>query len=130
LSYCFDEPERGEIVLYRSQNGDINQIRRIIGLPGDIIEVHDKSVFINGIRLSEPYVKYFPTYTLPAYQVPTNYFFVLSDNRNTSEDSESDWTVSRENVTGRAWLFTWPPEKWGIIANYPLSQQLTAAQSP
>jgi len=130
MAYHFGEPERGDVVYYKSPNGDLDQLKRIIGLPGDIIEVRNNSVSINGIKLKEPYIKDPPGYTLLAYQVPTNNFFVLGDNRNNSNDSSTGWTVPRENILGRAWLFTWPPDKWGGVENYPLGQELTAAESP
>lgn len=129
IAFRFEEPDRGDIVYYKSPNGDLDQMKRVIGLPGDIIEVKDKAVYVNGIELNEPYVKDPPGYTLLAYQVPSNHYFVLGDNRNNSNDSSTGWTVPKENVLGRAWLFTWPPDKWGGVDNYPLTQQISSSVS-
>jgi signal peptidase I len=129
-AYLFSEPERGDIIYFKSPGGDINQMKRIICLPGDIIEVQDHAVYINGIKLREPYVKDPPGYTLSAFQVPVNNYFVLGDNRNNSNDSSTGWTVPRENILGRAWLLTWPPENWGGIQRFQLGQQLAAAETP
>ncbi len=129
IAFRFDEPNRGDIVYYKSPNGDLDQMKRIIGLPGDIIEVKDRAVYIDGNKLNEPYVKDPPGYTLLAYQVPSNNYFVLGDNRNNSNDSSTGWTVPKENIMGRAWLFTWPPNKWGGVDNYPLSLQLPASNA-
>ena len=57
IAYHFSEPERGDIVYYKSPNGDLDQLKRIIGLPGDIVEVKDNAVYVNGNKLKEPYIK-------------------------------------------------------------------------
>jgi len=130
ITYSFSQPDRGDIIYYKSPNGDLDQMKRIIGLPGDVVEVQDHVVSVNGVKLNEPYVSNAAGYTLLSYTVPANNYFVLGDNRNNSNDSSSGWTVPRENIQGRAWLFTWPPEKWGSVQNYPLSRQLTSNASP
>lgn len=130
MAFHFGEPTRGELVYYKSPSGDLDQLKRIIGLPGDVIQVKDNAVYVNGVKLSEPYVKDPPGYTLASYQVPPNNYFVLGDNRNNSNDSSSGWTVPRENIMGRAWIFTWPPDKWGTVEGYALDSQLASAKAP
>jgi signal peptidase I len=121
MAYHFGEPQRGEIVVFQSPEDDMPLIKRVIGLPGDIIEIKDSAVRVNGIRLSEPYLKEPPNYSFNSFQVPAEHYFVLGDNRNNSRDSHNGWTVPQENIVGRAWIFTWPPGKWGLIPSYPLN---------
>jgi signal peptidase I len=130
LAFNFTEPTRGELVYYKSPNGDLDQLKRVIGLPNDVVQVKDNAVYVNGIKLTEPYVKDPPAYGLVAYQVPPNNYFVLGDNRNNSNDSATGWTVPRENIMGRAWIFTWPPDKWGVVDSYALDSQITSAKTP
>jgi signal peptidase I len=121
MAYHFGEPQRGEIVVFQSPEDDMPLIKRVIGLPGDIIEIKDSAVQVNGVRLSEPYLKEPPNYSFNSFQVPADHYFVLGDNRNNSRDSHNGWTVPQENIVGRAWIFTWPPGKWGLIPSYPLT---------
>ena len=126
--YMFGEPERGDVVIFRAPNGTQDDfIKRIIAIPGDTVEVKNKAVYVNGIKLDEPYIKNPPNYTLAEQEVPEDEYFVLGDNRNRSNDSHSGWLVPRENLIGKAWLTTWPPDNWGIVPNYPLGDQLADA---
>ncbi len=130
MAYSFGEPTRGDIVYYKSPQGQTDQLKRVIGLPGDVIEIKNNSVYVNGIKLVEPYVNSPPKYTSPEFQVPPNNYFLLEDNRNKSKDSSIDVTILREDIQGRAWLLTWPPDKWGTVDGYPLDSELTLAQVP
>jgi signal peptidase I len=125
--YNLHEPQRGDIVVFhppKSQRVDF--IKRIIALPGETVEVKDGVVYINGHQLHETYIKQLPKYTLRERKVPENEYFVLGDNRNNSNDSHNGWTVPRQKVIGKAWLSLWPPNKWGVIANYSLPDQLVS----
>ncbi len=128
MAYTFSEPDRGQIIVFRSPVEAETLIKRVIGLPGDVIEVKDKRVYVNGVGLVEPYVKSPPQYTLPLMQVPAGTYFVMGDNRNNSNDSHTGWTVPRENIVGKSWLFTWPPDKWGLVDSYPLDSQVMAQE--
>ena len=126
--YKFHQPERGDVIVFHPPiNENEEYIKRIIGLPGESIEITDGEVFIHkedGIimPLNEPYV------TRPAKQsfkgdtIPENEYFVMGDNRNNSSDSRNDWTLPQENIIGKAWLSIWPPDKWGLAANYPFQE--------
>jgi signal peptidase I len=120
MAYHFNEPERGEIVYFRSPDGGFNELERIIGIPGDIIEIKDNAVYVNNVKLTEPYVKYTSQYRVLTYQVPAKNYFILGDNRKSSIGSSIGWTVHRENILGRAWIFAWPPDRWGAVDNYSL----------
>ena len=124
--YVFHEPELGDVIVFESpSNQKDDYIKRIIALPGDTVEIKMGVVYVNGSPLDEPYIEEQPSYTLSPIKVPENKYFVLGDNRNNSNDSHNGWTVPRENIIGKAWLSIWPPSQWGLVTNYPLSEQLT-----
>ena len=107
------------------QQGDY--IKRIIGLPGETIEIKDGIVYMhkengNVLPLDEPYVTKPATDAFQGNKIPENEYFVLGDNRNNSSDSRHGWTLPRQNIVGKAWLAIWPPTKWGLAANYPLPE--------
>ncbi len=125
--YKFHEPERGDVIVFSNPKNpdEAPYIKRIVGLPGETIEIKDGVVYINGLGLDEPYTKDPPNYTFHQYIIPADNYFVLGDNRNNSADSHEGWTVSRQDIIGKAWLLTWPPSEWGLAPNY--SPTLTAA---
>ncbi|MDD5082171.1 MAG: signal peptidase I [Dehalococcoidales bacterium] len=119
--YHFHEPERGDIIVFhppKQPASALPYIKRVIGLPGETVEVKSGNVYINGEILDEPYLKESPTYTLSPLQIPEDNYFVLGDNRNVANDSHVWGTVPRENLIGKAWLSIWPPESWGTAPNY------------
>lgn len=119
--YLFGDPERGDVVIFQAPNGrEGDYIKRVIGLPGDTIEIRDEAVYINDAKLDEPYIMDAPTYTLTEREIPDNHYFVLGDNRNNSDDSHHGWVVPRGNIIGKAWISTWPPDRWGLVPDYPL----------
>jgi signal peptidase I len=123
--YFFGEPKRGDVVIFKAPNGQQDDfIKRVIGLPGDSIEVKDRAVYVNGSKLNEPYIQNPPGYTLAKREVPKDSYFVLGDNRNISNDSHNGWFLPRENIIGKAWLITWPPTDWEVVPDYPLGEQL------
>ena len=129
IAYKFNGPTRGEIVHYRPLEGGAARLHRIIGLPGDMIEAKNRSIYINGVRLEEPYARTSTDIDLEPFQVPSNNYFLMADNRNSNDESASGCIVPRKNIFGRAWIYAWPPDKWGSIDSYPLDQQIVAAES-
>ena len=126
--YIFSDPERGDVVIFRAPNGRQDDfIKRVIALPDDTVEVKNGAVYINGVKLDEPYIESPPNYTLAEREVPKNSYFVLGDNRNRSNDSHHGWLLPRENIIGKAWLSTWPPSDWGLVPDYNLEEQLVDA---
>ncbi len=116
ITYRFSDPGRGDIVVLRYPR-DPSQffIKRIIGLPGERVEVQDGSVIIydannlNGFTLTESYlVSNLETYGDSTTTVGSDEFFVMGDNRTASLDSRSFGTVQRKYLVGRAWLRIWP----------------------
>jgi signal peptidase I len=115
LAYRFAEPKRGEIIVFRSPVvPDEDLIKRVIGLPGDEIEIHDGQVIVNGTVLDEPYIAASPIYS-GQWQVVDGYLFVLGDNRSDSSDSHSWGLVPMQNVVGRSILIYWPFDQWDIL---------------
>lgn len=116
ISYHFHGPRRGDVVVLRSpqQNSEL-LIKRVIGLPGEKVEIHDGLVYIDGVPLAEPYL----THGTAGYQapivVPPLHVYVLGDNRNFSNDSRSFGPVPLENIVGRAWLSYWPLTQAGFV---------------
>ncbi len=108
LAYKWGQPKRGDIIVFHHA-GIENQdyIKRVIGLPGDTVEVSGGVVSVNGTPLTEPYIKEMPRYTLTE-KVPANKLFVLGDNRNQSDDSHSWGFVDMDWVVGKALFIYWP----------------------
>jgi len=127
-SYFFGEPQLGDIIVLRSpQNPNSDLIKRVIAMPGDNVEIKDDTVFVNGAALVEPYTLEPPHYLVLPQEIPSGQYFVLGDNRNNSNDSHNGWTVPRQNIVGKASLSIWPPSQWGLVANYPLTEQLATS---
>ena len=115
LAYKFGDPKRGEIIVFRSPVvPDEDLIKRVIGLPGDEIEVNAGVVYVNGSPLIEPYIAALPIYS-GKWQVVDGYLFVLGDNRNDSSDSHSWGLVPMQNVVGRSILIYWPFNEWDML---------------
>jgi signal peptidase I len=115
LNYRFGKPERGDIVVFDfPRNITQEYIKRVIGLPGDHVRIADQEVYVNGQKISEPYINTPPSYE-GEWEVPENALFVLGDNRNNSSDSHNWGVVPMENVIGEAFFVYWPPDSWGLI---------------
>jgi len=124
LVYKLHQPERGEVIVFHPPNNQqTDYIKRVIALPGDSVEVKNGVVYVNGTKLDEPYIKEPPAYTLTERKILENEYFVLGDNRNSSNDSHNGWTVPRQNIIGKAWLVFWPLKEWGLVRHYPLQEQ-------
>jgi signal peptidase I len=116
LGYRLGEPERGDIIVFRDpRSADRKLIKRVIGLPGEVLEIQDGQVLINGHPLDEPYIANPSRYSQEATPIPEGMYFVLGDNRNNSSDSHNWGTLARERVVGKAWVSYWPPKLWGVI---------------
>lgn len=120
LAYRFGEPERGDIVIFKyPDNEEELYIKRVIGLPGDKVEIRDGLVYLNDSAkpLEEPYLKETPVGDYGPYQVPEDGYFMLGDNRNWSKDSRfwENTYVTREKVLAKAVFRYYPFDEIGTI---------------
>lgn len=109
--YRFSEPERGDIVVFRyPENPRQMFVKRVIGLPGDLVEITGGVVYVSGTGLVEPYIAEPPIGEYGPALVPAKRVFVLGDNRNCSHDStyESVGMVPYSSIQGKAFLVYWP----------------------
>ncbi len=124
--YLFHPPRAGEIIVFRSpQNHERNFVKRVVGVPGDSVEIRRGVVLINGTAIDEPYIKFRDSRSMDALKVPPDSYFVLGDNRGSSDDSRNwkhlgyDGAVPVENIVGRAWVSYWPVGKWQMLSILP-----------
>lgn len=90
LAYLFSEPQRGDIIIFKYPDDETqNFVKRVIGTPGDVVEITEGKVYVNGVELVEDYIKeaMIDDGTSQTYIVPEDSYFVLGDNRNSSKDS-------------------------------------------
>jgi signal peptidase I len=121
LNYRFGTPQRGDIIVFHFPRDPKEEyIKRVIGLPGDEVQVRHGSVYVNGQPIDETYLKVTTNYN-GTWNVPENQLFVLGDNRNNSSDSHDCGTVPMDYVVGKAILVYWPPPAWGLIDHIPLA---------
>jgi signal peptidase I len=111
-------PQRGDIVvidLDKENKADDMLIKRVIGLPGDTIEVRSGEVYIDGQRLEESWTTNVGGGSYGPTTIPPLHVFVMGDNRGASNDSRSFGPVHVDNLVGRAWFSYWPPENVGLV---------------
>jgi signal peptidase I len=141
LTPRWDGYKRGDIVVFTPPPGWTSEtaatpfIKRIIGVGGDTVEIHDGKVFVNGIELVEPYV--FQVNGQPQdtedvlrqnhWLVPTGELFLMGDHRGSSADSREFGTVAIDKVIGRAWLRYWPINTLTILPTPTHPELQTAA---
>lgn len=124
VSYRFNAPKRGDIVLFQAPQRALDAVgsttndayvKRVVGLPGETVEVKEGKVFINQKALEESYIQSPMEYLWGPEVVPAGAYFVLGDNRNSSSDSHVWGFLPYENIIGRASKTFWPPERQGTV---------------
>lgn len=118
VSYVLHPPERGDIIVFTPPTGDKDYIKRVIGLPGDTVEVRGEQVVVNGAAIDEPYLNTTTNYSMAAQTIEPGQYFVLGDNRNNSSDSHAFGPIAAGAIVGRAWFVYWPPSDWGTVPHY------------
>lgn len=121
LAYLQNDLQRGDIVIFRFPVDPKHElVKRVIGLPGDVVSIHEGQVSINGTSINEPYISEKATYA-GDWTVPRGEYFVLGDNRPDSSDSHAWGFVPRENIIGKAVWIYFPFNRFGKIidANFP-----------
>ena len=114
LAYRFSDPQRGDVIVFHSPTEPADYIKRVIGIPGDTVEIGNGVVRVNGLVLDEPYIAEAPTYT-GKWTVPDGYLFVLGDNRNQSSDSHEWGFIARSSVVGKAFVVYWPISEMKVL---------------
>jgi signal peptidase I len=133
LAYRIGAPNRGDVVVFHNpDNPDEDYIKRVIGLPGDSVEVIDQSVWVNGKVLDEPYDMnmLMPGSHYGPIVVEPDHLFVMGDNRPNSKDSRSFGQLSEDLIVGQAWVRVWPLSLFGVIRHYDLEPGVAAANGP
>ncbi|MCP3976364.1 MAG: signal peptidase I, partial [bacterium] len=136
ISYRLGDPQRGDVVVFdrtpdtdeslvgalfrnlgesigvRTPEADL--IKRVIGLPGETIEIRQNTVFVDGVAIDEPYLEEgIRTTRMEPVTVPDDSYFVMGDNRPRSLDSRSFGTINRDEIVGKAFVIIWPTSRWG-----------------
>jgi signal peptidase I len=128
LAYKTGEPQRGQIVVFPPPNApDELYIKRVVGLPGETVEIRGGEVYVNGVRQDQSFTK--DGYTGAGIdaavsregriKVPKGELFVMGDNRNNSEDSRFIGCIKISDVKGVAVLRLWPLNKFGTLKKEP-----------
>jgi len=119
-------PQHGDVVVFEPPlHPDEDYVKRIVGLPGETVEVKDGKVYVNGVVLDEPFQPKTPAYHSSPVTVPEGHVYVLGDNRNNSNDSHNWGVLPVDNIVGRAWISYWPPDLWGTIPRDEPTQEAT-----
>lgn len=118
IIYQLEDPQRGDIVVLQYPNDRSRDfIKRIIGLPGDTVEIANDQVRVNGVILNEPYISA-PPKDNNTWVVPEGHYFVVGDNRLNSSDSRSWSYLPESDLIGRAWLVYWPFTDWQFVPHH------------
>jgi signal peptidase I len=139
VHYPLGGPSRGDIIVFNAPTEPRDFVKRVIGLPGDTVEIRpdpdpigkpgapcgDCGVYVNGVRLNEPYVRSTPDYRTEPIVVPAGDVYVLGDNRRNSEDSHILGPITIKSIVGTAFATYWPSSMWGFISHpsYPELQK-------
>ncbi len=130
IAYSLHPPRRGDVILFRYPQEEVwGFVKRVVGVPGDVVAARDGRLWVNESPVAEPYVipaadGHAPILNLEARRIPPGQLFVLGDNRGASLDSRFWGTVGERNVTGKAFLIYWSRGKhwwdvrWGRIGKW------------
>jgi signal peptidase I len=133
--YLFHGPQRGDIIVFESPIAPQDFIKRVIAVEGETVQIKADNdpvgkpdpnrdcggcgVFVNGVKLDEPYINQTPNYDFPAdggvLTVPPGHIFVLGDNRRNSSDSHLWGPLDESAIIGTAFISYWPQDHWGLL---------------
>lgn len=128
VNYLLNPPQRGDIIVFNPPNQPADEppyIKRVIGTPGEVVEIRNTLVYVNGEELNEPYIK---EACRPSrcpdnqWELGPNQYFMMGDNRNNSSDSRVFGPVMLDRVIGEALVRYWPVDKWGLVNHIAFSE--------
>ena len=116
IPYMFSGPGRGDVVIFKYPN-DVrkNYVKRVVGLPGDTVQIEDGVLYVNQIALDEPYKLLAAHGDYGPVKVRDGFLFVLGDNRDHSNDSRYWGELPLSNVEAKALVRYWPPKRWNVL---------------
>ena len=125
LAYLFGGPQRGDVIVFHPpSNPSVVYVKRVIGIPGDRIDISLSAVMVDGVKLNEPYIHSLPPGVDENNSVLTNIrlgpgqYFVLGDHRQDSDDSRDFGYVPRANIIGKAEVIIWPLNDFQLLPTY------------
>ncbi len=117
--YKMASPSRGEIIVFHPPHvknpAETDFIKRVVAVEGDVIQVSDGVLYLNGLPQDEPFIKEPIEADFPAYRVPKGHVFVMGDNRNNSDDSRYWGPLPIQNIVGKAFVIFWPFSRHGLL---------------
>jgi len=121
-TWCTRTPTRGDVVIFeypRDPSRDF--IKRVIGRPGETVEVRNGQVYVDGVLMPEPFGPNPGSYNAPPLTVGPDEVYVMGDNRNNSSDSHLWGPLKLDHIIGKALVSYWPPKYWSIVPQYDLN---------
>ena len=116
--FPFHPPQQGDVIVFHAPGDpDKDFVKRVVGLPGDTVEMRLGEVYVNGTLLPEPYLVKRDTANLAPTEVPPGHYFVLGDKRSVSYDSRELGPIPQENIVGKAWFSYWPLSKLDFLSS-------------
>jgi len=114
--YLFDDPERFDIVIcHYPGRGNTNFVKRVVGIPGDTVAMRGGVLYVNGEPVEEEYIDYPANYEMAEVTVEEGHYFVLGDNRASSNDSHIIGLLTRSQIVGKVRLVAWPFSEFRVI---------------
>jgi len=118
LAYRLGEPRRGDVVVFHAPaETDRDFIKRVVGLPGEEVRIVDRTLYVDGRAVDEPWLPIVDATSFGPYRVPQGHVVVFGDNRPNSNDSRTwhDPSLAESRIVGRVALSVWPPATWGVV---------------